>query len=131
MDSFTALVIPADLGKLCRLEKVTSRAQMQSLVGGGYAEPVRVDSGRYGYPGILPAGVREDHQAILYVHENFRALPDLPGNHRASEFYPWAGGIRGDAFICGTTVDGDNCDVPAEVIRSVIGEVPDAPATGR
>lgn len=117
--NFVCVVIPADPDQPCRLETVTSVEQMERLVG-GYVEAVRVDAGRLADPS-LPVGVRFDHQATLYVNEDAKAfLPHPVKNERASRFYPWNGGIIGDAFIAGPTVAGEELDVRPDVIVQLV-----------
>jgi hypothetical protein len=113
------IVIPADPTQPCRLEDPQTLRDMQALVG-GYIEAVRVDRGRPQYP-QLPPGVREEYQVTLYVNEEYRFIEGAQYNERASWFYPWAGGILGDAFICGSpTFDGDDTDVPNDLIKLLI-----------
>lgn len=111
MIRFTAVVIPANLFQPCRLETLSTLEQMQQIVG-GYIEAVRVDWGRLFEP-ELRKGVHVARQATLYVNEEFRYIPDILVNARASLLYPWQGGILGDAFLCGSpTPDGFDTDVP-------------------
>lgn len=115
------LVIPADSSQDCYLTSVSSLRQMQNLVG-GYIEAVRVDTGRWEDPTLLPSGgVRNGHEATLYVNEEFRLSPGVPRNERASRFYPWSGGILGDAFLCGPVdSEGNDTDVSVGVAAKLL-----------
>ena len=113
------IVIPADPTQPCRLEYPHTLRDMQNLVG-GYIEAVRVDKGRFLHP-ELPPGVRAGHDVTLYVNEEYRLIENAQYNERASRFYPWAGGILGDAFICGApTFDGEDRDAPNDLIELLI-----------
>lgn len=121
-DSFSCLILPADITVPCRLERIPTLAEsgldrMQKLVG-GYVEAVRVDWGRLFDP-TLPEGVHVSRQATLYVNEEYRFYPDLIFNSRASQLYPWSGGIYGDAFLCGPPdlLNGYDADVPVEAVN--------------
>ncbi len=96
-EPFLCIVIPANVTLPCRLEHISGLTHMQQLVG-GHIEAVCVDTGRYNNPQLRP-GVRFGHEATMYVNEEFRFFKDLLWNARASRFYPWQGGIWGDAFI--------------------------------
>lgn len=111
---FDVVVIPADDAQPCRLEHIETLEQMQQLVD-GWVEAVNVDTGRLTNP-ELPAGVDHRRLAMLYCNEEYRFRTDLGHNRRASLLYPWAGGIGGDAFVCGPpSPEGDETDVPQAV----------------
>lgn len=117
--STVVLVLPANLFQEPRLQQVNDLEQMQELVG-GYIEPVRVDWGRL-TDQTLPTGVHVDRQATLYVNEEYRLIPRMPFNVRATLLYPWSGGILGDAFVAGPVVEDEDTDVPEEVIQYFLG----------
>lgn len=116
------LVIPADITKPCSLQIVSTLEEMQKLVG-GYIEAVRVDMGRVRDP-RLPIGVRFDFAATLYVNEEFRFYPELVENYRASQLYPWSGGIYGDAFLAGPTdMAGNDMPVNKDLVREFLWQI--------